>query len=75
MPRASNTCPHCGQPVLTSQGLWSQRRQAKGKCGRCGLEKTGKDIGRWNCRDCRLTIAANSRKRYALKGRKDRPAA
>lgn len=62
--RARSLCPHCGKPWPARQTDWQHAVRAAGRCVRCNRAKTEVDMPFWNCRGCRIIIAANARTRY-----------
>jgi DNA-directed RNA polymerase subunit RPC12/RpoP len=67
-------CQACGADVESSQARAYRRRRGRGICARCPAKLTEREQekGHVHCRSCRIKQAARSRRRYELKGRKDR---
>jgi hypothetical protein len=67
-------CASCGAPAVHSQNIWARWRRQRGMCLRCpaALSAYDKRHGHVHCRPCRIAHADESRRRHALRGRKDR---
>lgn len=74
---ATVTCGRCGAYVLSSQAKAYRDRRRRGLCARCPATLTKRDLllEHVHCFGCRKVQAERSRRRHALKGRKDRKAA